>query len=386
MFDKLEDLLIRFEEIMGELNEPDVTANQERFRALMKEQSDLTPIVEAYREYKKCNQDIEDSLMMLDEENDPDMREMLKEELNSAKTRVSELEEELKILLLPKDPNDEKNVIVEIRAGAGGDEAALFAAEIYRMYVRYAERQRWRVETMDVEEIGIGGMKYVSFMISGQGAYSRLKYESGVHRVQRVPETESGGRIHTSTITVAIMPEVEDFDVQIDMNDCKFDVFRASGNGGQCVNTTDSAVRLTHIPTGIVISCQDEKSQLKNKDKALKVLRAKLYDLEQQKRHDEEAELRRSQVGTGDRSEKIRTYNFPQGRVTDHRIKLTLYKIDAIMDGDIQELIDNLTAADQAAKLAKMNQNAIARSACDPGSKTCKDESERDCLISRVFK
>lgn len=360
MFDKLEDLLIRFEEIMGELNEPDVTANQERFRALMKEQSDLTPIAEAYREYKKCNQDIEDSLMMLDEENDPDMREMLKEELNSAKTRVSELEEELKILLLPKDPNDEKNVIVEIRAGAGGDEAALFAAEIYRMYVRYAERQRWRVETMDVEEIGIGGMKYVSFMISGQGAYSRLKYESGVHRVQRVPETESGGRIHTSTITVAIMPEVEDFDVQIDMNDCKFDVFRASGNGGQCVNTTDSAVRLTHIPTGIVISCQDEKSQLKNKDKALKVLRAKLYDLEQQKRHDEEAELRRSQVGTGDRSEKIRTYNFPQGRVTDHRIKLTLYKIDAIMDGDIQELIDNLTAADQAAKLAKMNQNAIA--------------------------
>ena len=360
MFDKLEDLLIRFEEIMGELNEPDVTANQERFRARMKEQSDLTPIVEAYREYTKCNQDVEDSLMMLDEENDPDMREMLKEELNSAKTRVSELEEELKILLLPKDPNDEKNVIVEIRAGAGGDEAALFAAEIYRMYVRYAERQRWRVETMDVEEIGIGGMKYVSFMISGQGAYSRLKYESGVHRVQRVPETESGGRIHTSTITVAIMPEVEDFDVQIDMNDCKFDVFRASGNGGQCVNTTDSAVRLTHIPTGIVISCQDEKSQLKNKDKALKVLRAKLYDLEQQKRHDEEAELRRSQVGTGDRSEKIRTYNFPQGRVTDHRIKLTLYKIDAIMDGDIQELIDNLTAADQAAKLAKMNQNAIA--------------------------
>ena len=359
MFDKLEDLLIRFEEIMGELNEPDVTANQERFRALMKEQSDLTPIVEAYREYKKCNQDIEDSLMMLDEENDPDMREMLKEELNSAKTRVSELEEELKILLLPKDPNDEKNVIVEIRAGAGGDEAALFAAEIYRMYVRYAERQRWRVETMDVEEIGIGGMKYVSFMISGQGAYSRLKYESGVHRVQRVPETESGGRIHTSTATVAVMPEAEEFDIEIDMNDCRIDVMRASGNGGQCVNTTDSAVRLTHIPTGIVIYSQTEKSQLQNKEKAFRLLRSKLYDLEQQKRHDEEAELRRSQVGTGDRSEKIRTYNFPQGRVTDHRIKLTLYKIDAIMDGDIQELIDNLTAADQAAKLAKMNQNAI---------------------------
>ena len=333
MFDKLEDLLIRFEEIMGELNEPDVTANQARFRTLMKEQSDLMPIVEAYREYKKCTQDIEDSLAMLEEESDPEMKEMLKEELGAAKVRVGELEQELKILLLPKDPNDEKNVIVEIRAGAGGDEAALFAAEIYRMYVRYAERQRWKVETMDVEEIGIGGMKNVSFMISGQGAYSRLKYESGVHRVQRVPETESGGRIHTSTITVAIMPEVEDFDVQIDMNDCKFDVFRASGNGGQCVNTTDSAVRLTHLPTGIVISCQ---------------------------RHDEEAELRRSQVGTGDRSEKIRTYNFPQGRVTDHRIKLTLYKIDAIMDGDIQELIDHLIAADQAAKLAKLNQNGIA--------------------------
>ena len=360
MFDKLEDLLIRFEEIMGELNEPDVTSNQARFRALMKEQSDLTPIVEAYREYKKCTQDIEDSLTMLEEESDAEMKEMLKEELGAAKDRVQELEQELKILLLPKDPNDEKNVIVEIRAGAGGDEAALFAAEIYRMYVRYAERQRWKTETMDVEEIGIGGMKNVSFMISGQGAYSRLKYESGVHRVQRVPETESGGRIHTSTITVAIMPEVEDFDVQIDMNDCKFDVFRASGNGGQCVNTTDPAVRLTHLPTGIVISCQDEKSQLKNKDKALKVLRAKLYDLEQQKRHDEEAELRRSQVGTGDRSEKIRTYNFPQGRVTDHRIKLTLYKIDAIMDGDIQELIDHLIAADQAAKLARLNQNEIA--------------------------
>ena len=355
MFDKLEDLLIRFEEIMGELNEPNVTENQERFRKLMKEQSDLTPIVEAYREYKKCVQDVQDSLSMLEEERDEEMRAMLKEELAAARERTEQLEQELKILLLPKDPNDEKNVIVEIRAGAGGDEAALFAAEIYRMYVRYAERQRWKVETMDLEEIGIGGMKFVSFLISGQGAWSRLKYESGVHRVQRVPETESGGRIHTSTITVAIMPEVEDFDVEIDMNDCKFDVFRASGNGGQCVNTTDSAVRLTHLPTGIVISCQDEKSQLKNKEKALKVLRAKLYDLEEQKRHDEEAQLRRSQVGTGDRSEKIRTYNFPQGRVTDHRIKLTLYKIDAIMDGDIQELIDRLAAADQAAKLAKMN-------------------------------
>lgn len=356
MFDRLEDLLIRFEDIMNELNEPSVTGDQGRFRNLMKEQSDLTPIVEAYKAYRQAKQDIEDSLVMLDEENDPEMREMLKEALSDAKNQVEELENKLKILLLPKDPNDDKNVIVEIRAGAGGDEAALFAAEMYRVYVRYAERQRWKVETMNMDEIGIGGIKEVSFMINGQGAYSRLKYESGVHRVQRVPETESGGRIHTSTITVAIMPEVEEVDVQLDMNDCKFDVFRASGNGGQCVNTTDSAVRLTHIPTGIVISCQDEKSQLKNKDKALRVLRSKLYELEQEKRHDAEAELRKSQVGTGDRSEKIRTYNFPQGRVTDHRIKLTLYKIDAIMDGDIQEFIENLTAADQAAKLSKMNQ------------------------------
>lgn len=356
MFDRLEDLLNRYDEIMQELNEPGATDNQVRYRALMKEQSDLTPILAAYKEYKKCKQDIEDSLSMLESESDDEMKEMLKEELSNAKKRVEEIEQELKILLLPKDPNDDKNVIVEIRAGAGGDEAALFAAEMYRLYVRYAERQRWKVETMNVEEIGIGGMKEVSFMINGQGAYSKLKYESGVHRVQRVPETESGGRIHTSTITVAIMPEVEDVEVELNMNDCKFDVFRASGNGGQCVNTTDSAVRLTHIPTGIVISCQDEKSQLKNKDKALRVLRSKLYDLEQEKAHDAEAELRRSQVGTGDRSEKIRTYNFPQGRVTDHRIKLTLYKIDAIMDGDITELLDNLIAADQAAKLAKMNE------------------------------
>ena len=356
MFDKLEDLRIRLDEILNELQEPDVANDQNRFRKLMKEQNDLTPIVEAYNEYKECKQAIEDSLEMLEEESDEEMREMLKEELNDAKKNIEELEHKLKILLLPKDPNDEKNVIVEIRSGAGGDEAALFAAEIYRMYVKYADMHRWKTEMMSLNENGIGGFKEVTFMITGQGAYSRLKYESGVHRVQRVPETESGGRIHTSTCTVAIMPEAEEIDFHLDMNDCKFDVFRASGNGGQCVNTTDSAVRLTHIPTGIVISCQDEKSQLKNKDKALKVLRAKLYDLEQQKRHDEEAELRRSQVGTGDRSEKIRTYNFPQGRVTDHRIKLTLYKIDAIMDGDIQELIDNLTAADQAAKLANMNE------------------------------
>ena len=356
MFDKLEDLLVRLEEILSELNEPGVANDPARFQKLMKEQSELQPIVDAYKEYKACQQTVEESLMMLDEESDEEMREMLKEELADAKSRIEELETELKILLLPKDPNDSKNVIVEIRAGAGGDEAALFDAEIYRMYVKYAESRRWKTELMSLNENGIGGFKEVTFMINGAGAYSRLKYESGVHRVQRVPETESGGRIHTSTITVAIMPEAEEIDFQLDLNDCKFDVFRASGNGGQCVNTTDSAVRLTHIPTGIVISCQDEKSQLKNRDKALRVLRSRLYDMELQKRHDEEAEARRSQVGTGDRSEKIRTYNFPQGRVTDHRIKLTLHRLDTILNGDLDEIIDSLIAADQTAKLAKMNQ------------------------------
>ena len=355
MFDRLEDLLRRYEEIMNELNEPSVTANQDRFRSLMKEQSDLTPLVEAYKEYKKVKQDAEDSMIMLESESDEEMRELLKEENSEAKRRIQELEQEMKILLLPKDPNDDKNVVVEIRAGAGGDEAALFAAEMYRLYVKYAERNRWKVELVGADEIGIGGMKEVSFMINGKGAYSKLKYESGVHRVQRVPETESGGRIHTSTITVAVMPEVEDVDVVIDDKDIRIDVMRASGNGGQCVNTTDSAVRLTHYPTGIVVYSQTEKSQLQNKAKAFALLRAKLYDIEQQKAHDAEAELRRSQIGTGDRSEKIRTYNFPQGRVTDHRIKLTLYKIDDIMNGDIDELLDSLIAADQAAKLLKMN-------------------------------
>ena len=354
MFDKLEDLLVRLEEILSELNEPGVANDPARFQKLMKEQSELQPIVDAYKEYKACQQTVEESLMMLDEESDEEMREMLKEELADAKSRIEELETELKILLLPKDPNDSKNVIVEIRAGAGGDEAALFAAEIYRMYVKYAESRRWKTELMSLNENGIGGFKEVTFMINGAGAYSRLKYESGVHRVQRVPETESGGRIHTSTITVAIMPEAEEIDFQLDLNDCKFDVFRASGNGGQCVNTTDSAVRLTHIPTGIVISCQDEKSQLKNKDKALKVLRARLYELECQKKQDAESEARRSQIGTGDRSEKIRTYNFPQGRVTDHRIKFTTHRLENIMNGDLDEIIDNCVAADQAAKLAQV--------------------------------
>ena len=314
MFDKLDDLLIRFEEVLNELGEPGVTDNQEHFQKLMKEQSDLQPIVDAYREYKKNKETIQDSLSMLEEEKDEDMREMLKEELSEAKKNVEELEHELKILLLPKDPNDNKNVIVEIRAGAGGDEAALFAAEIYRMYVKYAESRRWKTEMMSLKENGI----------------------------------------HTSTCTVAIMPEAEEIDFHLDMNDCKFDVFRASGNGGQCVNTTDSAVRLTHIPTGIVISCQDEKSQLKNKDKALKVLRSRLYEMELAKQHDAEAEARRSQIGTGDRSEKIRTYNFPQGRVTDHRIKLTLHRLENVLNGDLDEIIDSLIAADQAAKLSNL--------------------------------
>ena len=356
MFDKLEDILVRLEEILNELNEPTVANDAARFQKLMKEQSELQPIADAYNEYKRCKETVEDSLMLLDEESDEDMREMLKEELSDAKKRIEELEKELKILLLPKDPNDEKNVIVEIRAGAGGDEAALFAAEIYRMYVKYAESQNWKTEMMSLNENGIGGFKEVTFMINGKGAYSRLKYESGVHRVQRVPETESGGRIHTSTITVAIMPEAEEIDFELDLNDCKFDVFRASGNGGQCVNTTDSAVRLTHYPTGIVIYSQTEKSQLQNKEKAFRLLRSKLYELELEKQQSAEAEARRSQIGTGDRSEKIRTYNFPQGRVTEHRIKLTLYKIDNIMNGDLDEIIDSLIAADQAAKLANMNE------------------------------
>ena len=355
MFDRLDDLLIRYEEVMGELQEPDVANDPERFRRLMKEQSDLAPIVEAYKEYKNCKQNVEESLQLLEEESDEEMRELAKEELSGSRARIEELEQELKILLLPKDPDD-KNVIVEIRAGAGGDEAALFAAEVYRMYVHYADSRRWKTEMISLNENGIGGFKECVFMVTGQGAYSRMKYESGVHRVQRVPETESGGRIHTSTITVAVMPEAEEVDVVIDEKDIRIDVMRASGNGGQCVNTTDSAVRLTHYPTGIVIYSQTEKSQLQNKEKAFRLLRSKLYDLELEKQQASEAAERRSQIGTGDRSEKIRTYNFPQGRVTDHRIKLTLHKLDSILNGDLDEIIDSLIAADQTAKLAKMEE------------------------------
>ena len=355
MFDKLESLVDRLDTVLQELNDPSVASDQNRFRDLMKEQNELTPIVEKYKEYTAEKQNVEDSLELLNEETDEELKELAKEELAESKENVEKLEEELKILLIPKDPNDDKNIIVEMRAG--GDEAGLFVADVARMYRSYAESRNWKVETLSFNESGIGGFKELVFMISGHGAYSRFKYESGVHRVQRIPATESGGRIHTSTITVAIMPEVEEVEVEIDLNDCRFDVFRASGNGGQCVNTTDSAVRLTHIPTGIVVSCQDEKSQLKNKDKALKVLRSRLYELEQQKAHDEEAAKRKSQIGTGDRSEKIRTYNYPQGRVTDHRIKLTLHKLDSIMNGDLDELIDSLTAADQAAKLSNMEEN-----------------------------
>jgi len=355
MFDNLEDIVVHYDEIMAELAGGDVANDQNRFRKLMKEQSDLAPLVETYSEYKKAKQLQEDALEML-EMNDEEMKEMAKEELAEGKRLEEELSEKLKILLLPKDPNDDKNIMLEIRAGAGGDEAALFAMQLYRMYTHYAESQNWKVEMIDVNENGIGGYKEVVAMVSGKGAYSKLKYESGVHRVQRVPETESGGRIHTSTASVAVMPEAEEVDVQIDMNDVRIDVMRASGNGGQCVNTTDSAVRLTHYPTGIVIYSQTEKSQLQNKEKAFALLRSKLYEIELEKKQSAEAADRRSQIGTGDRSEKIRTYNFPQGRVTDHRINLTLYKLDKIMNGDIQELIDGCIAADQAAKLAKLNE------------------------------
>ena len=356
MFDRLEGILTRYREIEQELMDPNIVNDKKKYKKLMKEQADISDIVEKYLEYKEVQKTIEDSLTILDEESDEELRELAREELSKSKQRIGVIEDELKVLLLPKDPNDEKNVIVEIRAGAGGDEAALFAAELYRMYVMYAERNNWKIDMMNLNENGIGGFKEVIFMINGKGAYSKLKYESGVHRVQRVPVTESGGRIHTSTATVAIMPEADEVDVEIDLNDCKFDVFRSSGHGCQSVNTTDSAVRLTHIPTGIVVTCQDEKSQLKNKEKAIKILRSRLYELELEKARNAEAEARKSQIGTGDRSEKIRTYNFPQGRVTDHRIKLTLHQLDDVLNGNLDEIIDHLIAADQAAKLSMMQE------------------------------
>lgn len=353
MFEQLSEVTGRMEEINRQLAQPETASDAALLQSLMKERASLSPVVETYEAYRTAQQTISDCGQMLDEERDEEMRAMLKEELAQARRDEEEIRSRLQIMLLPKDPNDDKNVVVEIRAGVGGDEAALFASQVFRMYSRYADRRGWKVELTSVSENGLGGFKECVFLVNGQGAYSRLKYESGVHRVQRVPETESGGRIHTSACTVAIMPQAEEIDFRLDLNECHFDVFRASGNGGQCVNTTDSAVRLVHEPTGIVVSCQDEKSQLKNKDKAIRILRSILYQKEVMERHDAEAEERRSQIGSGDRSEKIRTYNFPQGRVTDHRIKLTLYKIDQIMDGDLDEIIDSLISADQAAKLAK---------------------------------
>ncbi|KXL53913.1 peptide chain release factor 1 [Anaerotignum neopropionicum] len=351
MFDRLAEIESKYNDLADQVNDPEMIANQSEWRKLMKEYSDMTPVVEAYREHKKMKAAVAEGLELLNEKLDEDFRELVKEEFTQNKERLEELRREITVLLLPKDPNDEKNVIVEIRGGAGGDEAALFAGDLFRMYARYAEDRRWKVELMNASENDLGGFKEVSFMITGKGAYSRMKYESGVHRVQRIPTTESGGRIHTSTVTVAVMPEAEEVDVHIDMNDVRVDVFRASGNGGQCVNTTDSAVRMTHLPTGIVVSCQNEKSQLKNKDQALKVLYARVYERERQAHDAAISADRRSQVGTGDRSERIRTYNFPQGRVTDHRIGLTLYKIDSILNGDLDEIMDALITTDRMEKM-----------------------------------
>lgn len=351
MFDRLAEIERRYMDLAEQVNDPDVIADQAQWRRLMKEYSDLTPIVEKYREYRKTKEALAEGTELLGEKLEEDFRELVKEELAQNKERLETLQREITLLLLPKDPNDEKNVIMEIRGGAGGNEAALFAGDLFRMYARYAERHRWKIELMNASESDLGGFKEVSFMITGKGAYSRLKYESGVHRVQRIPTTESGGRIHTSTVTVAVLPEAEEVDVHIDMNDVRVDVFRASGNGGQCVNTTDSAVRMTHLPTGIVVSCQNEKSQLKNKEQALKVLYARVYERERQAHDAAISADRRAQVGTGDRSERIRTYNFPQGRVTDHRISLTLHKIDSILDGELDEVMDALITTEQMAKL-----------------------------------
>ncbi|MCL1936579.1 MAG: peptide chain release factor 1 [Defluviitaleaceae bacterium] len=356
MFENLNELEKKFDILSEKINDSQVISNNSEWRALMKEHSHFSPIIEKYREYKDLLLEISENKEMLNIEKDEDFRQMIKEDLKMAVEKEERLLHELKILLLPVDENDHKNVIVEIRGGAGGDEAAIFAGNLFRMYHRYAERKRFKTEIMNTNESDVGGFKEVVFMIQGKGAYSRLKYESGVHRVQRVPATESSGRIHTSTVTVAVLPEAEDVEVEINQNDIRVDVFRSGGNGGQSVNTTDSAVRITHMPSGIVVSCQDEKSQLKNKEKAMKVLRAKLFELEQEKRQKEMSDQRKSQVGTGDRSQKIRTYNFPQGRVTDHRINLTLHRLDSVLDGDLDEIMDTLITTDQTEKLGALSE------------------------------
>ena len=350
MFDKLDFILEKYEELSMKVSDPDVINNQPLWQKYIKEMGEMEPIVNKYKEYKKAKEEISEAKEMLDS-GDEELKELAKMELSELEDKLPQMEEDLKILLLPKDPNDEKNVFLEIRAGTGGEEAALFAQDLLRMYLRYAERRGWKTEIMDANDTGIGGIKEAIVLIKGKGAYSRLKYESGTHRVQRVPETESSGRIHTSAATVAVLPEVDDVEVEINPNDVRVDVYRSSGNGGQCVNTTDSAVRLTHIPTGLVVTCQDEKSQIKNKEKAFKVLRSRLYDLKLQEQNDEISAERRSQVGSGDRSERIRTYNFPQGRVTDHRIGMPLYKLDGFLDGEIDEIIDGLITSDQAEKM-----------------------------------
>jgi len=342
MIDVLEEIESRFHEIETALSDPEVMKDQNKYKELMQEHSQLKDTVEVFTEYKKASRELEDTRNLAEEETDPAMRDMAKEEIDELEDQKNELTEKLKVLLIPKDPMDKKNIIMEIRAGTGGEEAALFASDLYRMYTRFTEQQGWKLEIMSSNETGIGGFKEIIFSISGKNVYENLRYESGGHRVQRVPETESGGRIHTSAVTVAVLPEAEETDLDIKQEDLKFDVYRSSGPGGQSVNTTDSAVRITHKPTGLVVTCQDEKSQHKNKAKALRVLRARLYELEEQKRQAERAEARRTQIGSGDRSQRIRTYNFPQNRITDHRINLTLYKLDAILEGNMFELLDSL--------------------------------------------
>ncbi|MDD7511101.1 MAG: peptide chain release factor 1 [Peptostreptococcaceae bacterium] len=351
MFDKLDFILEKYDELSLKVSDPEVINDQPLWQKHIKEMGEMEPIVNKYKEYKKAKKELADAKELIEMESDEELRDMAKAEAGQLEDAIEDMEAELKVLLLPKDPNDEKNVILEIRAGTGGDEAALFGQDLLRMYMRYAERHRWKTEAIEINETGIGGIKEAVILIKGKGAYSRLKYESGVHRVQRVPETESSGRIHTSAATVAVLPEIDDVEVDLNVNDVRVDVYRASGNGGQCVNTTDSAVRLTHEPTGLVVTCQDEKSQIKNKEKAFKVLRARLYDLKLQQQNEEISAERKSQVGSGDRSERIRTFNFPQGRVSDHRIGLTLYKLDGILDGDLDDIIDGLITHEQAEKM-----------------------------------